>query len=496
MADGRWGDVLRTARIQAGLTQDEVARRAEISVRTVRHIEHGRVTPRPATLARMSQVFGYDLAATGSEPGRSQLPCEIRVLGPLTVLCAGFPVAMPLKQRALIGLLAVQPDQIVGHEEIADVLWSGAAPPRYRHLLYTYVARLRRLIEPRSGRQGAAAGRRISTVRGGYVLHSRGMGLDLCRFEEGATRAARTAPSDPVGAFELYGQALGGWQGRLLQDLPQLWQHPAVVRMAQRHIDVAIEFADLALRLGRPDDAVEQLGIAAREEPLHEALQARIVLTLAGAGRRAAALRLFTDLRQRLRTELGVEPGDELWRARRTILKQDGPGRSAGTEDRQPPAAASGASDQESSDDAADAPGQGLFPPARPVGPSVRLPPMTVPFTKRRQPAGSTGRRRGSARSVLRPAPPPWAVGRPMPRRAVTAPRCAGFAAGHTRRAREALSSHCRAGGNGPSPPLTSRRVGRRPACTASQVAAMIGAWHRAPRGHAALTGSQRTMPL
>ncbi|BBC32410.1 hypothetical protein SGFS_037040 [Streptomyces graminofaciens] len=328
MADDRWGDVLRSARIRAQLTQDEVARRAGISVRTVRHIERGQVTPRPATLERMSEVFGYDVTDVGRGPGSSRMPCEIRVLGPMTVRCAGLPVDMPLKQRMLLGLLAVQPDQVVGHEEIADALWGDGAQSCRRHLVYTYVARLRRLITPRDDRKGAG-GDHISTVHGGYVLNSRGMGLDLCRFEERAARAARMAGTDPVAALDLYAQALNGWQGRLLQDLPHLRQHPAVVQVAQRHIDVAVDFADLALSLGRPACAVEQLTVASSEEPLHEALQARIMLVLAGTGRRAAALRLFGDLRLRLSAELGVEPSEELWEARRAILDRNGPERGS-----------------------------------------------------------------------------------------------------------------------------------------------------------------------
>ncbi|MFI1399297.1 BTAD domain-containing putative transcriptional regulator [Streptomyces sp. NPDC020681] len=323
------GAGLRAARIKAGLTQDEVARRADISVRTVRHIERGQVkNPRHDTLARMAEAVGYETAAgTGREPDvvtpseQSGIPHEIRLLGPLTVLSAGLPVTMPLKQRALLGLLAVQPDQTVSHEEIADVLWSGEAPSAYPQLVHTYVARLRRIVEPGHGRHGG--GRRISTVRGGYVFNSSGVDLDLRQFEERGARATQTAESDPAAALELFGQALRGWQGRLLQDLPQLHHHPAVVRVSQRHIDVAIEFADLALRLNRSAFAVEHLRIASYEEPLHEALQARIMLALAGSGRRAAALRLFTDLRMRLKKELGVEPSEEIWQARQAILTND-----------------------------------------------------------------------------------------------------------------------------------------------------------------------------
>ncbi|MET7615490.1 BTAD domain-containing putative transcriptional regulator [Streptomyces sp. NPDC005408] len=393
------GDGLRAARIKAGLTQDEVARRAEISVRTVRHIERGQVqNPRHETLARMAEVVGYDYeaAAPGRESDTEPRPdqpgflYEIRLLGPLTVLCTGLPVAMPLKQRALLGLLAVQPDQTVSHEEIADVLWSGEAPPAYQKLVHTYVARLRRLIEPGQGRHGGRSTRRISTVRGGYVFNSRGVELDLRQFEERSALASQTAAADPMAALELFGQALRGWQGRLLQDLSQLWQHPAVVRVAQRHIDVAIEFADLAIRLNRSAFAVEHLRVASYEEPLHEALQARIMLALAGSGRRAAALRLFTELRMRLKKELGVEPSEEIWQARNAILMHDGPDGRTDPAALEPPCAVT-VQGYGTARDSWPAPPPPPRMPAesdsrpRSLAPPAQLPPVITPFIGRQE---------------------------------------------------------------------------------------------------------------
>lgn len=343
MTGGREGDALRAARINVGLTQEEVARRAGISVRTVRHIERGQVrNPRHDSLDRVARVVGYDLsAALGSRVGgapadRAGAPCEIRLLGPLTVVCTGQPVAMPQKLRTLLGLLAVQPDQVVRHEEIADVLWPGDAPGGYARLVHTYAARLRRIFDVADGCRGGG-GRRIGTVRGGYVFNSSGARLDLRRFEDHVARAAQAAASDPLGALDLYSRALQCRRGRVLQDVPQLWQHPAAVRIAQRHIDVAIDVADLALRLNRPGSAVEHLATAAHEEPLHESLQARMMLALAGSGRRAAALRLFDELRIRLRRELGVEPSDEVWRARHAILTSHGTGPLDGREAPQQP---------------------------------------------------------------------------------------------------------------------------------------------------------------
>jgi len=54
-----FADIVRTHRLRLGLTQDDLAAKSEVSVRTVRAIEAGRIArPRPATVRRMADVFG------------------------------------------------------------------------------------------------------------------------------------------------------------------------------------------------------------------------------------------------------------------------------------------------------------------------------------------------------------------------------------------------------------------------------------------------------
>ncbi|OCC10617.1 Regulatory protein AfsR [Streptomyces sp. PTY087I2] len=365
-----------------------MARKASVSVRTIRHIEHGHVKPRHETLTRIAEVVGWQPPGgtdTSGLPASGPCTQEIRLLGPLSVLSGDRSVPIPRKQRVLLGLLAVQPDRMVSHEEIADALWGGEPPPAYPQLLHTHVARLRRIVDPPPGH--GSTDRRIHTVRGGYVFNSAGVRVDLCHFEDRAALARRTAANDPQGALELYGQALSCWQGRLLHDIPQLWHHPAVVRVAQRHIDVAIELADLALRLKRSAFAVEHLRIASYEEPLHEPLQAYIMLALAASGRRAAALHLFAELRTRLKEELGVEPSDDIRQAHQAVLRQSGGGeRASPLANATPPAglrlldAAYHATADLPAQQAASA-----FGPFPAMGVPAQLPPDSAPFTGRRK---------------------------------------------------------------------------------------------------------------
>jgi DNA-binding SARP family transcriptional activator/tetratricopeptide (TPR) repeat protein/DNA-binding XRE family transcriptional regulator len=296
-----FGEELRAGRVRARLTQRELAERAGVSVRAVRYIEQGRVArPRHDSLRRLGEVVGVRFEPEGR--------LAIGVLGRLEVRRGGRAVdAGTLKQRALLGLLALRPNEIVSPVEIVDGLWGERPPASWQNLVHTYASRLRKAMEPDHV---------ISAERGGYRLAVTGDQLDLLRFRE-LTGAAR----DPRALEE----ALGLWRGPLLADLPAgVRDHPVAAGIAARRLGAALEYADLVLERGLPAaTAVEQLRALVREEPLHEGLHARLMLALAGSGQQAAALRLFTEVRKRLDEELGVAPGAEIRAAHLQILRTE-----------------------------------------------------------------------------------------------------------------------------------------------------------------------------
>ncbi|MFF4624256.1 helix-turn-helix domain-containing protein [Nonomuraea jabiensis] len=122
-------DVLRLRREKAGLTQQELAGQAGVSVAVIRDVEQGRTRrPRAQTVRRLSDVLG--LAATGPDDSHGdQEPSTVwlRILGSLEVRAHGSVV--PLggeRQRSILGLLALSANQVVLMESIADTLWGDA----------------------------------------------------------------------------------------------------------------------------------------------------------------------------------------------------------------------------------------------------------------------------------------------------------------------------------------------------------------------------------
>lgn len=326
---GIFGAVLRARRIYAGLSQQELSERAAVSVRAVRDIERGRVQyPRSASVRRLALAVGLDpvdaIRAAGlSGSHRRNVPAlEINVLGPLIVRRRGqiVEIRSPM-QRNLLGVLATQPDQLVGDEELIDVLWGERPPATCRSLMHTHVARLRRLLDPD---QKFARSELIVAVGSGYRLRSDTAELDIVRFDELTRRGMQARTYDRELARMLLSDAVECWRGSMLADLgARVRQRPVIVAAGNRRVNAVLALADLADDAGGVELVVEQLRAAAELEPLHEGVHARLMIALARAGQQAAALRVFTELRDRLVSDLGVDPGNELRAAHARVLHLD-----------------------------------------------------------------------------------------------------------------------------------------------------------------------------
>ena len=134
------GESLRRLRLRAGFNQQDLATRAGISVRTLRNVESGALSPQAASIHRLAAALGVSAAeldellggapATSPDELNAEPPTRIDVLGPLAVRRG--PIAVEINSamlRSLLGLLAVQPGQPVGADEIVDLLWPDD-PPR------------------------------------------------------------------------------------------------------------------------------------------------------------------------------------------------------------------------------------------------------------------------------------------------------------------------------------------------------------------------------
>ncbi|MGH3401808.1 MAG: BTAD domain-containing putative transcriptional regulator [Streptosporangiaceae bacterium] len=337
--------VVQGRREGAGLTQHQLAVRAGVSVGTVRDIEQGRTTtPHANSLAGLAIALGLsrdelddsppgDSRATAG-PARSEkegaAPGALRlaVLGPLAASRGGVPLQLgSVRQRAVLGLLALHASDGLSREAIVDALWGQRPPRAAAGMVQKYVSQLRRLAGPGGGPEAAPPGRpRVVCWEGGRYRLTAEICSDVAEFDELAEWARRAATDRDAGlACRLFEQAIALWRGEPLAGLEVLAAHSAVADLARRRIAVVVEFADVATTAGMTGRALGQLRAAAQLEVLDERVHARLMVALAATGQQAAALAVFEELRERLDQELGVRPGPELAEMHVRVLRQEIP---------------------------------------------------------------------------------------------------------------------------------------------------------------------------
>lgn len=349
-----FGALLRAYRRQAGLTQQELAAKAGLSVAALRDFEQNRRRrPRPSSLTALidalrldsNEAASFARAATmpgfGAEAGAALHPFQVglgpravrigagqglwlAILGPLEVWRDGVPLRIESPaRRAVLGLLLMNPGVVMRRDTVIDMLWGESPPSTAAGLVQAHVSRLRRALGVGNG---AGGDRVLSSGNGTYRLTPSTGELDLLVFRDLTTRAATArANGNDLTASELYEQALGLWRGDPLADMELLSGHPRITLLRQHLVGELLRYAEIACALGQHSRVLPRLQTLAAAEPLNEPAHARLMIALAGSGQQAAAIRVYEELRLRLDKELGLYPGRELTEAHVRILRQEVP---------------------------------------------------------------------------------------------------------------------------------------------------------------------------
>ncbi|MEV7802166.1 BTAD domain-containing putative transcriptional regulator [Microbispora sp. NPDC088329] len=250
------------------------------------------------------------------------------VLGPVLAWRDGVELDLgtPL-QRSILAMLLLREGQAVTPDEMIDGVWGGDAPPRALGALRTYVSRLRTVLEP--DRSPRTPPRLLTSVGRGYALrldsaHSGPARFDLAVFERECAAAESDRRTGRAGeaARRLRG-ALRLWSGEPLAGAVGPYAEHQRDRLAERRMSAVETLMELDLELGRHAEIVSELVALAAEHPLRERLRAQLMLAYYRCGRQAEALSVFTETRQALVEELGIEPGAELADLHRRILAAD-----------------------------------------------------------------------------------------------------------------------------------------------------------------------------
>ncbi|KUN24712.1 transcriptional regulator [Streptomyces antibioticus] len=248
---------------------------------------------------------------------------RLRVLGPLRVWRDGVEWdAGPPQQAYLLAVLLARAGEPVSTGELVDLIWAEDVPVSAVNILQKYVGALRRLLEP--ALPGRAPGSYLQRRGGAYLFVADAETLDVVRFRELlATARSGVEEQRLEAALDEYLEAVRLWDGPAGDGVAHGAGGMAIFAGLDdefRHACVAA--ADLATTLGRPEQVLPSLHMAARMAPLHETVQASLIAALAAAGRPAEALSVFRTVRARLAEELGIDPGPALVAAHLRVLER------------------------------------------------------------------------------------------------------------------------------------------------------------------------------
>ena len=125
---------------------------------------------------------------------------EFRILGPLEVISDGKALDLGgAKQRALLAVLLLNPNEVVSRDRLVDALWEENPPNTAEKALQVHVSKLRKQL----------GSDRIMTRAPGYAIRVEPGELDVERFER-----------------------LAGEGGRQLVDALALWRGPPLADVA------------------------------------------------------------------------------------------------------------------------------------------------------------------------------------------------------------------------------------------------------------------------
>ncbi|GAB3980637.1 hypothetical protein GCM10027615_59570 [Plantactinospora veratri] len=178
------------------------------------------------------------------------------LLGPLRVYREGQPVRLgSVKQRLLLATLLLRPNEVVGTNELAAMLWGDEQPASAGANLRTYVRGLRQSLGGGTPWEG------ITTAAGGYLLRVGSGERDLDLFDAAAARGRDALAATDAGRAEAeLSAAVGLWRGDALSDLPL---RPALARrvaqLEERRLLAEEDYAEALLALDSPADVVRRL---------------------------------------------------------------------------------------------------------------------------------------------------------------------------------------------------------------------------------------------
>jgi len=244
---------------------------------------------------------------------------QFKILGPLEVTAGSERLDLGgTRQRIVFASLLLNVNRVVTTARLLEAIYGVDLPPTSRSQAQICISSLRRIFASHAG---------VITIRThplGYAIDLDGERLDAQRFAGlvAIGRAARDAGA-PERAVATYRDALRLWRGPALDGIDSQLIRASATQLDEQRITLIEDCIGLELGLGRHHELIGELTELTEEHPLREGLRGHLMLALYRCDRTAEALQVYRQTRQRMISELGVEPGGPLRQLEHAILTAD-----------------------------------------------------------------------------------------------------------------------------------------------------------------------------
>lgn len=229
---------------------------------------------------------------------------EVHALGPSRVFKDGheIPRSAWVSQRTRELFFYMADRAPVARNQLLDTFWPNMPPPRAAANLYQTLYRLRKAI----GDGVVKLADQVCEFAPGVV-----MAYDAARFEACALAALSLEPEDTKRLGELE-SAIQMYTGDYLADLSIEWGRERRDELSSLHVLLLRDYSDELMNLTRYVEARAALERALAAEPLRDELHRRMLVCLAKLGRRYEVVNHYRRYRDLVRTELGLDPPEDI----------------------------------------------------------------------------------------------------------------------------------------------------------------------------------------
>ncbi|MFF9912751.1 BTAD domain-containing putative transcriptional regulator [Streptomyces sp. NPDC013457] len=245
---------------------------------------------------------------------------QFNLIGPFEIVTDDGQSCAPRAPKIcqMLAVLALQPREAVATDTLIRELWGEEAPNNAIRTLQTHVYHARKMLEDIL----SPTAELLVTQAPGYRLDINDDEVDALVFEQFVRRAQwDLAQGSPERAADHLTRAQQLWRGPVLSNVPVKGVLTGRIAHLQELRIRALELrVETETRLGRSREFLPELRALVNDHPLHEWFHGQLIAALHRAGRRGEALQAYQSLYHILRSELGLEPSEELQRLQAEIL--------------------------------------------------------------------------------------------------------------------------------------------------------------------------------